>query len=152
MSEVEKFVPPRLQAIVDDFSWLEGREKLELLLEYSENMPPLPERLRDKRGEMDQVHECMTPVFVYAETDGEGITFYFDIPPESPTVRGYAAILAKGLKGTSPEGIIAIPNDFYLDMGLQHVLSHQRMNGIAAILAYMKRLAVRQLSQDQVTY
>jgi cysteine desulfuration protein SufE len=141
-------IPPRLQEIIEDFKWCEGREKLELLLEFSEKMPPLPERLDQRRDELDQVHECMTPVFVYAETDAGKMTFYFDIPPESPTVRGYAALLAEGARGASPEEILAIPHDFYLHMGLHQVLSHQRMNGIAAILAHMKRLAVKALSQE----
>jgi len=149
MSEIVGTIPPRLQEIIQDFSWLEGREKLELLLEFSEKMPPLPEWLQDRRNEMDQVHECMTPVLVYAETDEGRMTFYFDIPPESPTVRGYAAILAEGVRGSIPEEILSIPNDFYMQMGLHQVLTHQRMNGIAAILAHMKRLAVKQLPRPQ---
>ena len=149
MSEIVGTIPPRLQEIIQDFSWLEGREKLELLLEFSEKMPPLPEWLQDRRNEMDQVHECMTPVLVYAETDEGRMTFYFDIPPESPTVRGYAAILAEGVRGSIPEEILSIPNDFYMQMGLHQVLTHQRMNGIAAILAHIKRLAVKQLPRPQ---
>ena len=139
-------IPHRLQEIIENFRWCEGREKLELLLEFSENMPPLPEWLDQRRDEMDQVNECMTPVFVHAETNDGKMTFYFDIPPESPTVRGYAALLAEGVRGASPEEILAIPHDFYVRMGLQQVLSHQRLNGISAILAHMKRLAVKALS------
>jgi cysteine desulfuration protein SufE len=149
MSESVGSLPPRLQEIVEDFGWSEGREKLDLLLEFSEKLPPLPQRLRERRDEMDQVHECMTPVFVLAETDGGRMTFYFEIPPESPTVRGYAALLAEGVRGATPEEIIAIPGDFYLAMGLHHVLSPQRLNGITAILAYIKRLAVNQLSKEK---
>ena len=151
MSESVASIPPRLQEIIEDFSWAEGQEKLELLLEFSEQMPALPDWLHDKRDEMDQVHECMTPVFVHAETHDNKMTFYFDVPPESPTVRGYAAILAEGVQGATPEEVIVIPNDFYLQMGLHQVLSHQRMNGIAAILAHMKRLAVNELSGTQDT-
>jgi cysteine desulfuration protein SufE len=151
MSELLGSIPPRLQEIIDDFSWSEGREKLELLLEFSEKMPPLPERFHDNREEMDQVHECMTPVFVHAEMHDNRMTFHFDVPPESPTVRGYAAILAEGVQGATPEEIIGIPNDFYLNMGLHQVLSHQRMNGIAAILAHMKRLAAKELSKARDT-
>jgi cysteine desulfuration protein SufE len=100
---------------------------------------------------MDQVHECMTPVFVFAENHDGRMTYHFDVPPESPTVRGYAAILAEGVGGATPEDVIRIPNDFYLQMGLQEVLSHQRMNGITAILAYMKRLAVKELANTSGT-
>ena len=62
-------IPDRLQEIVDDFSFCVGQEKLEYLLEFAEKLPPLPEWLHDQRETMDQVHECMTPVFIYAQKD-----------------------------------------------------------------------------------
>ena len=57
-------LPERLQEIIDDFAALEGQEKLEYLMELSEQLPPLPEWLAARRDEMDMVHECMTTVFV----------------------------------------------------------------------------------------
>lgn len=147
MSEATNGLPTRLQEIVEEFGELEGQDKLELLLEYSEKMPPLPEWL-NRDTNMDQVHECMTPVFVHAEQENGGMHFYFDVPPESPTVRGYAAILGEGLLGTPPEQIVSIPGDFYLKMGLHKVLSQQRLRGISAILAYLKRLAREKLSEN----
>lgn len=138
-------LPPRLQEIIADFRSADREEKLELLLEFSDNMPPLPEWLRDRRNAMDQVHECMTPIFVHAENQAGRLTFYFDIPPESPTVRGYAALLAEGLASTTPEEVLQVPANFFQAMDLQQVLSPQRMNGISAILAHMKRLAAQHL-------
>ena len=140
MTETTDSIPARLREIVEEFGWCEGQEKLELLLEYSEKMRPLPDWL-DKETNMEQVHECMTPVFVHAEIQDGGMQFYFDVPPESPTVRGYAAILGEGLRGATPEEVIGIPGNFYQQMGLQKVLTTQRLNGISAILAYLKRLA-----------
>lgn len=139
-------IPSRLQEIVEEFQLAEGQEKLELLLEYSEKMPPLPDRL-DKNTNMEQIHECMTPVFVHAEVVNGGMHYFFDVPEESPTVRGYAAILGEGLSGASPEAVVGVPAAFYLDMGLQRVLTMQRLNGIGAILAHIKRLATQQLGQ-----
>jgi len=134
-------LPERLQEIINDFNYLVGAEKLEYLLELAENLPPLPEWLQDQRDDLEQVHECMTPVFIYAEkTDGH-LNYHFDIPPEAPTVRGYAAVLQKGLEGATPAQVQGVPNEFYLEMGLQGVMSGQRLNGISAILAHMKQLA-----------
>ena len=139
-------LPPRLQAIVADFELSAGKEKLDLLLEYAEKFQPLPERLKTDRSRMDPVPECMTPVSIYAqEVDGR-LNLYFDIPPESPTIRGYAAILAEGLEGATAEEILAVPGDFYLHMGLQQVLSFLRINGMAAILAHIKQMAVRTMA------
>ncbi len=142
MTETRGLIPDRLQEIVDDFRWAEGREKLDLLLEYAQKLPPLPAYVAASHDTMDQVVECMTPVFVAAESHGGKLTFYFDVPPESPTVRGYAALMADGLSGTTAEEILGIPGDFYQEMGLQQVISYQRIKGISAILAHMKRLAV----------
>jgi cysteine desulfuration protein SufE len=148
MNDSQAALPDRLQSIVEDFQYAEGSEKLELLLEFSRRMPPLPLWLQGHRDQMDQVHECMTPVFVHAETQDGRMQFHFDIPPESPTVRGYAALLAEGLSGATPEEILRVPNDFHTAMELEGVLSPRRVNGIYAILAYMKRLATRELARS----
>jgi cysteine desulfuration protein SufE len=132
---------PKLQEIVEDFSFCEGQEKLEYLLQFAERLPDLPPHLAGQHDKMDEVHECMSPVFIFAEKDNGRVTYHFDIPPEAPTVRGFAAILQEGLSGLSPDQIQAIPNEFYFQMGLQHVLTGQRLNGIGAILAHMKTLA-----------
>ncbi len=134
-------VPPRLGHIIEDFQICEGREKVDLLVQYSEQMPVLPERYRNQHDSLQQVEECMTPVFVTAELKNGGMHFFFDVPAESPTVRGFSALLADGLEGCSPEEVLQVPNDFYRQMGLDQVLSMQRLNGIRAILAHMKRLA-----------
>jgi cysteine desulfuration protein SufE len=136
-------MPARLKEIIEDFQLSEGREKLELLLQFAEQMPELPNWLERDRSQMEFVPECMTPVYVQAETDGGRMTFYFDVPDESPTVRGYAALMGDGLRGATPAQVLSIPGDFYQQMGLDKVLSHQRLNGINAILAHMKRLALQ---------
>lgn len=140
-------LPTRLAEIVEDFSLCEGREKLELLLQFAENLAPLPGWLAGKEAKMEAVPECMTPVAVASEVDGSGgMVFHFAVPAESPTVRGYAAIMAEGLRGASPEQVLELPADFYLSMGLQEVVSSQRLNGMAAIVAHVKRLAAQRLA------
>ena len=143
----EKEIPPQLEEIIDDFQWCQGREKLEYLLEFSDRFPPLPERFQNGRDEFESVPECMTPVFVRAELEEGRMNFYFDVPESSPTVRGFASMMTEGVGGSTPEQVLKIPADFYRRMGLEKVLSHQRLNGLSAILAHMKRLATRQLER-----
>jgi cysteine desulfuration protein SufE len=139
-------LPPNLQEIVDDFASMTREEKLETLIAYSESLPPLPDWLKGKRAEMDPVPECMTPVFLHGEKEPNGsMTFYFDIPPESPTVRGLAAILASGLNGSTPEEVLSVPADFFMPMNLQEAISQQRINGFIGVLAHMKQAAVKGL-------
>ncbi len=133
-------IPPKLAEIIEDFQFCEGREKLELLLQYSEEMPPLPDGVSPDKN-MHKIHECMSPVFVHAEKADGKMTYTFDVPREAPTVRGYASILGQGLNGTTPEETLAVPNDFFIQMGLHKVITGQRLNGISAIMAYIKTLA-----------
>ncbi len=138
-------LPEKLQEIVEDFSFANNREKVEMLVQYAETLPDLPAWLEPERDKMDPVPECMTPVQVFGESRDGGLIFHFNIPPMSPTVRGLAAILSEGLNGSTPEEILSVPADFYLQMGLQDALSHQRLNGFSAILAHMKKIAAREL-------
>ncbi|MFZ0548619.1 MAG: SufE family protein [Candidatus Promineifilaceae bacterium] len=138
-------LPERLAEIVEDFSLCVGKEKLEYLLQFAESMPPLPDWIEEKKSDMDQVHECMTPVFMYADDHDGRLTYYFDVPKESPTVRGYAAIMHEGVQDVTAEEVLKIPGEFYLGMGLHEVISGQRLNGLSAILAHMKKLATNYL-------
>ncbi|MCS6827454.1 MAG: SufE family protein, partial [Caldilinea sp.] len=131
--------PPALQAIIEEFREASPRDRMEYLLEYAMSLPPLPERYVAQRDSMEQVHECQTPVFLATEIDGDGVHFYLDIPPESPTVRGYAAILAEGLNGARPEEVLATPEDVYMLLGLHEVITPQRVRGLHALLLYMKK-------------
>ncbi|MFN3490865.1 MAG: SufE family protein [Anaerolineales bacterium] len=86
----------------------------------------------------------MTPVFLIAEKDANGkFNFYFEIPKESPTVRGLASILRYGLNGCTLEEILSVPADFYLTINLHEAISQQRINGFIGVLSHMKQAAVK---------
>lgn len=137
-------LPARLEEIVSDFELCEGNEKIELLLDFANNFPPFPAHLQ-RPEEVEDVPECMTPVQMAAEVLEGRLHFHFIVPQESPTVRGFACLMMAGLNGSTPEQVLALPGDFYLRMGLQRVLSSQRLNGMAAILAHVKRRAAAAL-------
>lgn len=142
-------LPPKLQEIVDDFASMSREEKLETLIGYAESLPPIPERLKEERDKLEEVPECMTPVSLLGEKQPDGgITFHFDIPPQSPTVRGLASILANGLNGTKPEELLSVPSDFFVPMKLEEVITHQRINGFIGVLAHMKHAAVKLLENN----
>jgi len=139
-------IPAALREIMGDFQFCEDREKIELLLQYAESLPDLPDWLEGNREEMDQVHECMTPVFIQPENTDSGLVFHFVVPAESPTVKGFAAMMKQGLDHAAPEEILSVPSDFYTAMGLEKVLSYQRLNGLSAMLAHMKKLCLKEIS------
>jgi cysteine desulfuration protein SufE len=132
-------VPAELEQIVDEFADAPDELRIEMLFEYSEQLPPLPAELAAHTG-MEQVTECQTPFFLLAEVRPDHtVAMTFDCPPEAPTTRGFAGILAVGLQGASAEDILSVPDDFYLRMGLGSAISPLRLRGMAAILARLKR-------------
>lgn len=132
-------LPRRLSKIVDEFADLPRDLKLELLLDYANAVPPLPERYAEHRDALERVHECQTPFFVATELEDGRVRLHFDAPEESPTTRGFAGILHAGLDGATAEEVLAVPADFSSRLGLGDALSPLRLRGIAAILGAVQR-------------
>ena len=141
--------PPPLREIIEDFRSMEPRERLESLLDFAMNMPELPGFLHDARDQMDQVHECQTPVFVFADIVDAGVLVYIDVPKESPTVRGYAAIVQEGLERAAPEVVLQTPDDIYYLLGLHEAISPQRLRGLHVLMAYLKRQVTLKMTNSE---
>jgi cysteine desulfuration protein SufE len=131
---------PRLQEIADDFVAVEDRDRLQLLLEFSQELPPLPTRYAEHPDLLEPVPECQTPLFLAVEVDDDDkVHLFFDAPPEAPTTRGFAGILYAGLAGLDAADILATPGEFSAQFGLQDLVSPLRLRGMAAMLARIKR-------------
>ncbi|MCO6449648.1 MAG: SufE family protein [Caldilineales bacterium] len=142
LAEKWQACPPALQEIIAEFQEAPPSVRIEYMVDFAETLPDLPARLADKRDQMEQVHECQSPVFLHTEVEDGVVHFYFDIPREAPTVRGYASILSEGLEGASPEQVLATPDDVYRLLGLHEAISHLRLRGLHSLLVYMKRQTV----------
>jgi cysteine desulfuration protein SufE len=132
-------LPGRLAEVVEQFADLPREVKLELLLDYANSVPPLPEEYDDDRTALERVHECQTPFFVAVELEDGRVRLHFDAPDESPTTRGFAGILHAGLDGTTAEDVLAVPADFSARLGLNDAISPLRLRGISAILGVVQR-------------
>ncbi|MBK5265896.1 MAG: SufE family protein [Acidimicrobiia bacterium] len=138
--------PAKLQRIVDLFASAPKEIRIQALLDYSNRVPPLPPRYAENRDSLEQVHECQSPFFLATEVDKDGaVTMFFESPLEAPTVRGYAGILAEGLNGEQATTILELPNDFYYGIGLEDIVTPQRLRGMGAIVARLKRQISDQL-------
>ena len=142
-------MPQSLEEIVEEFTEVAEAQRLELLLEFSRELPALPERLANHPELFEQVVECQSPLFLVAEVsdDQQRTTrLHFSAPPEAPTTRGFASVLAAGLDGCAATEILAVPEDMPQQLGLSRALSPLRMRGMSAMLARIKRQVNEQLN------
>jgi cysteine desulfuration protein SufE len=131
-------MPAALAEVVSDFADMEGQDKLQLLLEFANELPPIPANLEE--AAMEPVPECQSPLFLHVDaSDRTHVRLYFSAPAEAPTTRGFAAILAAGLDAHSADEILAVPDDFYADLGLAKLISPLRLRGMSAMLTRIKR-------------
>jgi cysteine desulfuration protein SufE len=133
-------LPEGLAQIREDFHELELRDRLQLLLEFSNELPELPERYIDHPDLLERVEECQSPVFMFVEVDDKNIVHLFvTAPKEAPTTRGFASILVQGLAGLTVQEVLDIPDDFPQDLGLTEAVSPLRVRGMTALLGRAKR-------------
>lgn len=131
---------PTLDSIIPRFKAADRTTRLETLLDYSRKLPPLPDRLAAEKDRGDhRVHECQTPVFLWVETEEGKVHIHADVPPESPTVRGFISLLARSLEGAAPADVARIPDDLLDQLGLSETLGMNRTQGLTAILYRIKR-------------
>jgi cysteine desulfuration protein SufE len=131
-------MPVSLAEVVSEFAEVAGQDKLTMLLEFANDLPPLPADLTE--AAMEPVPECQSPLFLHVDAaDPEHVRLYFSAPAEAPTTRGFASILAAGLDGQRAADILAVPDDFYSDLGLAALISPLRLRGMSAMLTRIKR-------------
>lgn len=131
-------LPAPLAEVVSDFAEVQGQDKLNLLLEFADELPALPAELEE--AAMEPVPECQSPLFLHVDTsDPQCVRLHFSAPAQAPTTRGFASILAAGLDQQPAAEILAVPGDFYTDLGLAELISPLRLRGMSAMLARIKR-------------
>jgi cysteine desulfuration protein SufE len=138
-----------LENIVKRFQGADRATRLELLLDFADRLPPLPEKYREAVAQgVNRVHECQTPVYLFMEPVNGGVQIHADVPREAPTVRGFLSMLIKGLNGAKPEEVAAIPNDLLDRLQLTDALGMTRMQGLSAVVQRIKAMA-KKVSGEQ---
>jgi len=132
-------LPESLAEIRDDFLALGEKDRLQLLLEFSNELPELPEEHRDRTDLFERVEECQSPVFLLVEVPGSQVAVHATAPAESPTTRGFASILVQGLSGLDVDEVLGVPGDFAFDLGLTAAVSPLRLRGMTGMLARIQR-------------
>jgi cysteine desulfuration protein SufE len=128
-----------VSTLIQDFNDLEIQDRLNLLLEFSENLPELPQRYHDHPDLLERVEECQSPIYLFVEVNEQKVNLFFSAPPEAPTTRGFASILHSVIDGLSVKETLAVDDDFPAKIGLADAVSPLRMRGMRGMLARIKR-------------
>ncbi len=132
-------LPPALAEIRQDFLDLGVKDRLQLLLEFSNELPELPARYAEHPDLLERVEECQSPVFIFSEVEEGRVHLFATAPREAPTTRGFASIIAQGLEGLTVEEALAVPDDYPQTIGLVEAVSPLRIRGMTALLGRAKR-------------
>jgi cysteine desulfuration protein SufE len=131
-------MPAALDAIVAELSESDRQERIDLLIDFAKNLPPLPERLAAHKDASHRVEECQSPVYLFVEMVGDRVALYADAPIEAPTVRGFVSLLLEGLNGATAEEVLAVPGNLVERCALQEVLGMLRVRGLSGVLRRIK--------------
>lgn len=131
--------------LIADFQAIVVKDRLNLLLEFSENLPELPPRYADHPDLLERVEECQSPIFLFVEVTNGIVHLFFTAPAEAPTTRGFASILHAVIDGLSVADVLSFDDDFPGKIGLTEAVSPLRIRGMRGMLARIKR----QVSEKQ---
>ncbi len=127
------------ESLIEDFLAIGVKDRLSLLLEFSENLPALPERYVDHPHLLERVEECQSPISLFVEVSHGLVHLFFSAPPEAPTTRGFASILHSVIDGLTIQEVLDFDDDFPSKIGLTEAVSPLRIRGMRGMLARIKR-------------
>ena len=136
-------MPATLDAIVSELSEADRQERIELLIDFARNLPPLPDRLAEHKDAAHRVEECQSPVFLFVELEKDRVAIHADAPIEAPTVRGFVALLVEGLNGATIEEILQVRDSLIEQIGLPEILGMLRVRGLSGVLRRLKAEVTR---------
>lgn len=136
----DTMLPARLAEIREEFLELAEPERLQLLLEFSQELPAVPAEYDGHPEMCERVAECQSPVYIVVDVDAHGVVaMHATAPAEAPTTRGFASILVQGITGLTADEVLAIPDDFPQSIGLMRAVSPLRIAGMTGMLMRAKR-------------
>jgi cysteine desulfuration protein SufE len=145
----------RLDEIISELSESDRQERIDILLDFAKTLPALPERLLAHKDASHRVEECQSPVYLFAEMEGNRVMLYADAPIEAPTVRGFVALLVDGLGGSTVEEVLNVPADLVNRSGLGEILGMLRVRGLGGVLRRLKaevtRVAISQAAASSLS-
>lgn len=124
--------------IIEEFSIFDDwMDKYNYLIELSKDLPAINPKYKTNEY---LIEGCQSKVWLFAEMEGENITFYAD--SDAIITKGIAALLVRVLSHQKPVDILNNELYFLDKIGLQQNLSPTRSNGLLAMVKQMKLYAM----------
>jgi cysteine desulfuration protein SufE len=128
-------------AIRDEFAFFsDWSERYQYLIDLGRKLPPFPDAWRI---EEHRLQGCQSMVWIVPEGDASKLVFH--AMSDSAIVSGLIYLALRVYSGRSAAEIVATDADYIADIGLAKHLSPTRSNGLAALLAFIREYAQRQL-------
>ena len=136
-----------IEEIAEEFAEVDDETRLELLLEYSAELPPLPQAYHALRDAgISMIHECQSPVFLLIEVECGKVSIVADVPREAPTPRSFLGILVHAFNGKPVSHVLHAPEDLIHRLDLARLLGMQRLRGLSAIYRHTRSEVSRQVT------
>ena len=135
-----KTIEEAKQQVIEDFSlYDEWLDKYEYLIELGKNLESFPE---ESKTEDKLIKGCQSRVWLdCTEKDGK---IFFKADSDAIITKGIISLLIGVYSGHTAEEIAADDFSFVNELGLRENLSPTRANGLASMIATIKKYAERQ--------
>jgi len=128
-------------AIQDEFAFFgDWSERYQYLIDLGRKLPAFPEAWKT---EEHRLHGCQSLVWIVPSGDASRLDFA--AVSDSAIVSGLIFLALRVYSGRSAQEILETSPDYIAAVGLAKHLSPTRSNGLAALLAYIRDTAQRQL-------
>src|SRR5689334_5849099 len=130
-------IDAELAELADEFEVLgDWEERYRYVIEMGKGLAPLTDA---ERNDANKVRGCASQVWLVTEPQADG-TLGFRGDSDAHIVRGLIAILLRLFSGRKPGEILGFDAKAGLDrLGLSGALSAQRSNGLASMVARIRR-------------
>jgi len=95
-------ITPAAEEVIAAFKEVPDSAKLELLLEYADALPELPERYSTQPELFERVEECQSPVFLFTEVSRDKVLVFLTAPVRSSNHQRFCFYPASFARWTKP--------------------------------------------------
>jgi cysteine desulfuration protein SufE len=138
--------PPRLQALLDTFSWVEDADdRGQMLVAFADRYrPPPPDVATPPYPEELRVPYCESEAYVWARPDGEGgLNLFFAVEnPQGVSAKALCAVLQEGLSGYPAQVIAEVSPEIVYELFGRNI-SMGKGQGLTALVQVVQARARR---------